>query len=94
MIPTWLHPNFVGGSWLLMFFVLPYYVSLCSGFPCCDARYDFLIQTMFTSCLALGVCSAREDKAVSASYKTPAMLRIYTVKSSKSIGSDRGMKTF
>ena len=36
---------------------------------------------------------AREGKAVPASYKTLAMLLIYTVKSGKSLGSDRGKKT-
>jgi len=35
---------------------------------------------------------AREGYAVRVSYKTPAVLLIYTVKSGKSIGSDRGNK--
>ena len=42
----------------------------------------------------LGVNSgAHEWKAVPASYKTPVVLLIYTVKSGKSIVSDRGNKT-
>jgi len=36
---------------------------------------------------------AREWQAVSASYKTPAVLLVYTVKSGKSLGSDRGKKS-
>ena len=32
-------------------------------------------------------------QAVPASYKTPVMLLIYTVKSGKGLGSDRGKKT-
>jgi hypothetical protein len=36
---------------------------------------------------------AREGYAVPASYKTPAVLLIYTVNSGKSFGSDRGKKT-
>ena len=36
---------------------------------------------------------AREGLIVPASYKTPAVLPIYTVKSSKSLGSDRRKKT-
>ena len=35
---------------------------------------------------------AREGQAVTASYKTPAMLLIYTFKSGKSLDSDRGKK--
>jgi len=34
----------------------------------------------------------REGYAVPASYKTPRVLIIYTVKSGKSLGSDRGKK--
>jgi hypothetical protein len=37
--------------------------------------------------------SAREGQAVPASYKTLAMLLIYTVKSGKSLGSDKEKKT-
>ena len=36
---------------------------------------------------------ALEGKAVPALYKTPAVLLIYTVKSGKTHGSDRGKKT-
>ncbi len=36
---------------------------------------------------------AREGWAVPASYKTPAVLLIYTVYSAKSLGSNRGKKT-
>ena len=36
---------------------------------------------------------ARERQAVPASYKTPAVLLIYTGKSGTSLGSDRGKKT-
>jgi hypothetical protein len=35
---------------------------------------------------------SREGWAVPASYKTPVVLLIYTVKSGKSLGSDRGKK--
>jgi hypothetical protein len=42
----------------------------------------------------LGVNSgAREEYVVPASYKTATVLLIYTVKSGKSLGSDRGNKT-
>jgi hypothetical protein len=37
---------------------------------------------------------AREGRAVPTSYKTPAVLLIYTVKSGKCLGSDRGKKTY
>jgi hypothetical protein len=37
---------------------------------------------------------AREVRAFSASYKTPAVLLIYTVKSGTSLGSDRGKNFF
>jgi hypothetical protein len=36
---------------------------------------------------------AHEAYAVPASYKTPTVLLIYTIKSGKSLGSDRGKKT-
>ena len=36
---------------------------------------------------------AREGQVVPPSYKTPAVVLIYTVKSGKSLGSDRGKKT-
>ena len=36
---------------------------------------------------------ARKEQAVPASYKTPIMLLIFTVKSGKSLDSDRGKKT-
>ena len=36
---------------------------------------------------------AREGSAVPASYKTLVVLLMYTVKSGKNIGSDRGKKT-
>jgi hypothetical protein len=36
---------------------------------------------------------AHEVYAVPASYKTPAVLLIYTVNSGKGLGSDRGKKT-
>jgi hypothetical protein len=36
---------------------------------------------------------AREEWAVPASYKTPVVLIIYTVKSGRSLDSDRGKKT-
>jgi len=36
---------------------------------------------------------AREGYAVPASYKIPVVLLIYTVKSGKSLGSDRGKTT-
>jgi hypothetical protein len=37
---------------------------------------------------------AREGKAVPASYKTLAVLLIYTLKSGKNLCNDRGKKTF
>jgi hypothetical protein len=36
---------------------------------------------------------AQEGQVVPPSYKTPAVVLIYTVKSGKSLGSDRGKKT-
>ena len=36
---------------------------------------------------------ARKGQAVPASYKTLAVLHLYTLKSGKSIGTDRGRKT-
>ena len=36
---------------------------------------------------------AREGQAVTASYKTPSVLLVYTVKSGISLDSDRGKKT-
>ena len=37
---------------------------------------------------------SREEQEIYVSYKTHAVLPIYTVKSGKSLGSDRGYTTF